>query len=89
MSEIDGLGGIIGIRGLGSERLAAASYAPRQNFQKLCFVPTERNREFLFYVFHTPAAKYLVPGTWYVFSRRLAHSHHVITDRSVRTVILQ
>ena len=64
MSENDGLGGIIGIRGLGGEKLAAASYALRHNFKKKCFVPTERNQEFLSSVFYKPAAKYVSVDAW-------------------------
>ena len=54
MSENYGLGGIIGIRGLGGERLAAASYALRQNFQKVLFCANgEESRVFVVCFLHT------------------------------------
>ena len=54
MRENDGLGGIIGIRGLGSERLAAASYALRQNFQNILFCANgEESKVFAVCFLHT------------------------------------
>ena len=70
MSKKDGLGGIIGIRG--REGVRGWSRRPTlfvKTFKMFCFVPTERNREFSWSVFYTPAAKY-------DFSRRLAHPRH-------------
>ena len=57
----DGLEGLIGIRGLGAEMLAAASYALRPNFQKLVhFLPSDRGRESLSSVFYTSAGKNVI-----------------------------
>ena len=54
MSENDGLAGIIAIRGLGGEKLAAASYALRQNFQKVLFCANgEESRVFVVCFLHT------------------------------------
>ena len=54
MSETYGLEGIIGIGGLGGERLAAASYALRQDFQKVLFCANgEESRAFVVCFIHT------------------------------------
>jgi len=54
MSANYGLGGLIGIRRPGGERLAAASYALRQNFQKVLFRANgEESRVFVVYFLHT------------------------------------
>ena len=66
----DGLEGIIGIRGLGGERLAEPSYALRSNLQKLLSLPSERDQELLSSVFYTPAAKLF-------FIRHLAGPRHI------------
>ena len=55
MSENDSLGGFIGICGLGGKRLAAAaSYALRQNVQKVLFCANEEeSRVFASCFLHT------------------------------------
>ena len=81
MSIHDGLEGIIGIRGLGGERLAAASYALRRNLQKVLFFAIgEGSRVFVVCFLHTSCQMffYQTPG------RPTPH----ITDRGVSTVTL-
>ena len=81
MSANYGLGGIIGIRGLGGERLAAASYALRQNFQKVLFYANgEESRVFIVWIPHTSCQ--------ICFKQTPGPPTPHITGRSVRTVTL-
>ena len=66
----DGLEDIRWIRGLGGEKLPAASYALLPNLKKGIFLPSERDRGFLSPVFYTAAPKC-------VCSRRLVGARHV------------
>ena len=59
----DGLENIRWIRGLGGEKLPAASYALLPNLKKGPFVPSERDRVFLSPVLYTAAPKYAVSYT--------------------------
>ena len=54
MNTHDGLEVVAGIRGLGGERLAAASYALRPNIRKVFFCANaEGSRVFVVYFLHT------------------------------------
>ena len=66
----DGLEDIRWIRGLGGEKLPAASYAFLPNLENGLFLPSERDRDFLSPVFYTAAPKR-------VCIRRLAGDRHV------------
>ena len=67
----DGLEDIRWIRGLGGEKLPAASYALLPNLKKKhIFLPSERDRDFLSPVFYTAAPKCFC-------IRRLAGARHV------------
>ena len=66
----DGLEDIRWMRGLGGEKLPAASYALLPNLKKGLFLPSERDREFLLPVFYTAASKC-------VCIRRLAGARHL------------
>ena len=66
----DGLEDIRWIRGLGGEKLPAASNALLSNLKKGLFLPPERDREFLSPVFYTAAPKC-------VCIRRLAGARHL------------
>ena len=69
--QIDGLKGIRWIRGLGGEKLPAASYAllPKPE-KKAYFLPSERDQDLLSSVFYTAAPKS-------VSIRRLVGARHV------------
>ena len=70
MNVDDGLEDVRWIRGLGGEKLPAASYAPLPNLKKGYFLPSERDREILSPVFHTAAPEC-------VCIRRLAGARHL------------
>ena len=70
MNVDDGLENIRWIRGLGGEKLPAASYALLPNLKKGPFVPSERDRVFLSPVLYTAAPKY-------VCIKRLAVARHL------------
>ena len=73
MNVDDGLEGIRCIRGLGGEKLPAASYALLPNLKKkLYLLPSEDDRDYLSLVFYTAAPKYLC-------IRRLAGARHVVS----------
>ena len=57
MNVDDGLEDIRWIRGLGGDRLPAASYALLPNLKKALFLPSERDRDFLSPVFYTAEPK--------------------------------
>ena len=61
MDVDDDLEEFMQIRGLVGERLPTASYALRPNLNFLFyFWPSERDRDFLPFVFYTPAALFFV-----------------------------
>ena len=66
----DGLEDIRWMRGLGGEKLPAASYALFPNLKKSLFLPSERDRKMLSPVFYTAAPKC-------VCIRRLAGTRHL------------
>ena len=75
----DGLEDIRCIRGLGGEKLPAASYSLLPNLKKGLFLPSERDREFLSPVFYTAAPKC-------VCIKRLAGARHLSPVVFVNTV---
>ena len=77
--DCDGVECIMCVRGLGGERLPAASYALHPNL-KNCFVPSRRGRYFFPSIVYTPGAKLFL-------FRRLAGARH-ITGRRLKTVTL-
>ena len=66
----DGLEDIRWIRGLGGEKLSAASYALLPDLKKVCFLPSERDRDFL-----SPVSTQQRPFVSCI--RRLAGARHV------------
>ena len=77
MSVLDGIEGIIGIRDLAGERLAAASYARRPDSQDVSFycLPSERDREAFFcfvYFLRTSCQMFFESNAW---PARATHHH--------------